>query len=109
MYDIDNVKRLIFKESSDSDIESLAHEAHELTVRRFGKTMELGADAVLVNTAIATAQNPKEMAAAFRQGVEAGRRAFIAGCPPEREKADASSPLTGFLFNAEIAEHAEKD
>lgn len=59
--------------------------------------MEQGADAVLVNTAIATAQNPAEMAAAFRQGVEAGRRAFVAGCPPEREKADASSPLTGFL------------
>jgi len=61
------------------------------------ESMELGADAVLVNTAIATANNPVEMARAFRQGVEAGRRAFLAGCPSAKEKADASSPLTGFL------------
>jgi 2-iminoacetate synthase len=52
MYDIDNVKRLIFKESSDSDIESLAHEAHELTVRRFGKTIKLYAPVYLSNSCI---------------------------------------------------------
>lgn len=61
------------------------------------ESMELGADAVLVNTAIATAENPSEMALAFKQGVEAGRRAYLAGCPAPRDKAEASSPLTGFL------------
>jgi thiazole synthase len=59
--------------------------------------LELGCDAVLVNTAIAVAADPVEMARAFRLGVEAGRRAFLAGRAPEREAAEASSPLTGFL------------
>src|SRR5207302_7532024 len=61
------------------------------------EAMELGADAVLVNTAIAVARDPVAMARAFRAGVEAGRTAYVAGRPPEREDADASSPLTGFL------------
>ncbi|HEX9376739.1 MAG TPA: thiazole synthase [Actinomycetota bacterium] len=61
------------------------------------EAMELGVDAVLVNTAIAVAGNPVEMARAFRLGVEAGRRAHLAGGAPAREEADASSPLTGFL------------
>jgi len=61
------------------------------------EAMEMGADAVLVNTAIAIAENPAEMARAFRMGVEAGRTAFEAGCAPESETANASSPLTGFL------------
>lgn len=61
------------------------------------EAMELGADAVLVNTAIAVAGDPVGMAQAFRLGVEAGREAFLAGRPPEREGAEASSPLTGFL------------
>jgi thiazole synthase len=52
---------------------------------------------VLVNTAIAVARDPVAMASAFRQSVEAGRRAFRAGLASEREDADASSPLTGFL------------
>jgi len=59
--------------------------------------MEMGCDAVLVNTAIAVARDPVEMAEAFRLGVEAGRRAFLAGRAPEQEGAEASSPLTGFL------------
>jgi thiazole synthase len=59
--------------------------------------MEMGCDAVLVNTAIAVAGDPVEMAGAFRLGVEAGRQAFLAGPPPEREVAEGSSPLTGFL------------
>jgi thiazole synthase len=59
--------------------------------------MEMGCDAVLVNTAIAVADRPVEMARAFRLGVEAGRRAFLAGSAPAREEAEASSPLTGFL------------
>jgi thiazole synthase len=59
--------------------------------------MEMGCDAVLVNTAIAVADEPVEMGRAFALGVEAGRRAFLAGRAPQREDADASSPLTGFL------------
>src|SRR5947207_7845073 len=61
------------------------------------EAMELGADAVLVNTAIAVAADPVEMARAFALGTEAGRRAFLAGRAPERDVAEASSPLTGFL------------
>ena len=59
--------------------------------------MEMGCDAVLVNTAIAVARDPVEMAAAFRLGVEAGRHAYLAGRAPGHDVADASSPLTGFL------------
>jgi len=61
------------------------------------EAMELGADAVLVNTAIAVAKNPVLMAKAFKQGVEAGRNAFIAGKGKVSDIAEASSPLTGFL------------
>ena len=61
------------------------------------EAMEMGADAVLVNTAIATADNPAEMAEAFKLAVEAGRIAFKSGRPAERKTASASSPLTGFL------------
>ena len=61
------------------------------------EAMELGVDAVLVNTAIAVAGDPVEMARAFRLGVEAGRRAHLARGAPAREEAEASSPLTGFL------------
>ena len=61
------------------------------------EAMELGADAVLVNTAIAIARDPVAMANAFRLGVAAGRAAFLAGTAPERPEAEASSPLTGFL------------
>jgi thiazole synthase len=61
------------------------------------EAMEMGADAVLVNTAIAVADDPAGMAHAFRLGVEAGRRAYESGCAPESETANASSPLTGFL------------
>lgn len=61
------------------------------------EAMELGADAVLVNTALAVARDPGRMAAAFRKGVEAGREAYLAGLGSERRQAEASSPLTGFL------------
>lgn len=61
------------------------------------EAMEMGVDAVLVNTAIAIAGDPVEMAWAFRLGVEAGRRAFLAKMAPELPIADPSSPLTGFL------------
>src|ERR1700737_3254045 len=57
--------------------------------------MELGADAVLVNTAIALAQDPPLMAEAIRQGVEGGRKAYTAGRIPKRGEASASSPTEG--------------
>lgn len=63
--------------------------------------MELGADAVLVNTAIASAENPPAMARAFRKGVEAGREAYEAGLAQSSDTAKASSPLTGFLRDGE--------
>jgi thiazole synthase len=61
------------------------------------EAMEMGADAVLVNTAIAVAGDPVAMAAAFKKGVEAGREAFLAGLGRPQREAAASSPLTGFL------------
>ena len=59
--------------------------------------MELGADAVLVNTAIAVAGNPVEMARAFKLAVEAGRMAYEAKLGKMQNSAVASSPLTSFL------------
>ncbi|HEX7085065.1 MAG TPA: thiazole synthase [Vicinamibacterales bacterium] len=59
--------------------------------------MELGADAVLMNTAIAGAQDPVRMARAMRLAVEAGRLAWLAGRIPRRMYANASSPLEGVI------------
>ena len=59
------------------------------------QVMEVGADAVLVNTAIAQARDPALMAEAFRLGVEAGRKAYVAGRIPKKAYASASSPLEG--------------
>jgi thiazole synthase len=61
------------------------------------EALEMGADAVLVNTAIAVAEDPAEMARAFRLGVEAGRMGFEAGLGTSSQTASATSPLTGFL------------
>jgi thiazole synthase len=61
------------------------------------EAMEMGADAVLVNTAIATATDPVKMADAFARAVQAGRDAFEAGLPKQQSVAVASSPLTGFI------------
>ncbi len=61
------------------------------------EAMEMGADAVLVNTAIAVAGNPVQMAIAFKQAVEAGRMAYEAGLGTQQIQAVASSPLTSFL------------
>ena len=61
------------------------------------RAMEIGADAVLVNTAIAVAGNPVEMARAFRMAVEAGRIAYRARLATTKRTAEASSPLTAFL------------
>lgn len=72
----------------DAGIGAPSHAAH---------AMELGADAVLVNTAIAVANNPVEMANAFRMAVTAGRLAYESGLGIVSKSANASSPLTGFL------------
>jgi thiazole synthase len=61
------------------------------------EAMELGADACLVNTAIALARDPARMAGAFRLGVEAGRAAYLAGIMEERETASPSSPVGGLV------------
>nr|WP_321257728.1 thiazole synthase [uncultured Pseudodesulfovibrio sp.] len=61
------------------------------------EAMEMGADACLVNTAIATASDPRVMAKAFGRAVKAGREAYLSGPGVTKMHADASSPLTGFL------------
>ena len=60
--------------------------------------MELGCDGVLMNTAIAHAQNPVLMASAMKHAIIAGREAFLAGRMPARLMAQASSPQTGYFF-----------
>jgi len=74
----------------DAGIGSPSHAAH---------AMELGADAVLVNTAIAVSLDPIAMAEAFKLAVIAGRMAYNAKLAPVKSKAEASSPLTSFLTN----------
>jgi thiazole synthase len=59
--------------------------------------MELGCDAVLLNSAIAHAKDPVRMARAMKAAVEAGRLAHLAGRMPRRLGADPSSPLTGLI------------
>jgi thiazole synthase len=59
--------------------------------------MELGADGVLMNTAIAEAQDAVLMAEAMRHAIEAGRKAYLAGRMPKRLYASASSPLSGVV------------
>ena len=63
------------------------------------KALELGADAVLVNTAIAQAESPALMASAFKKGVEAGREAYLAGRIDVRTTAIASSPSANIPTN----------
>ncbi len=59
--------------------------------------MELGCDGVLMNTAIAAAQNPVLMASAMKKAIEAGREAFLAGRMPKKRYASASSPIEGLI------------
>ncbi|MBP3270936.1 MAG: thiazole synthase [Ruminococcus sp.] len=61
------------------------------------EAMEMGADAIMANTAIATAGDIVAMASAFRDAINAGRTAYLAGTGRVLDKASASSPLTGFL------------
>ncbi|WP_378179394.1 thiazole synthase [Aquimarina sp. SS2-1] len=72
----------------DAGIGSPSHAAH---------AMEIGADAVLVNTAIAVSEDPIMMARAFKMSVKAGRLAYTAKLAPIKKYAEASSPLTSFL------------
>ena len=64
--------------------------------------MELGADAVLVNTAVARATDPVRMARAMRLGVEAGRQSFLAGRMPVSGYANPSSPTAGVPVSTAI-------
>lgn len=73
----------------DAGIGSPSHAAH---------AMEIGTDAVLVNTAMAVSPNPVKIAKAFKLAVEAGRIAYTAQLAPQRQQAEASSPLTQFLY-----------
>jgi thiazole synthase len=61
------------------------------------EAMEMGADAVLVNTAIAVSNDPNRMAVAFKAAVEAGRAAYESGLATQQDTASATSPLTAFL------------
>jgi thiazole synthase len=76
----------------DAGIGAPSHAAH---------AMELGFDAVLLNTAVAKANEPPAMAAAFSQAIEAGRLAYRAGLMPPRDMASPSTPLTGLAFRYE--------
>lgn len=68
------------------------------TPSQAAEAMEMGADAVLANTAIATAGNPALLAEAFSLSIKAGRLAYLSRMSTPKSTADASSPLTGFLF-----------
>jgi thiazole synthase len=61
------------------------------------RAMETGVSAVLLNTAIATSEDPVKMAEAFKYAVQAGRLAWLAGLAAVSDRAKATSPLTGFL------------
>ncbi len=72
----------------DAGIGKPSHAAH---------AMEIGADAVLLNTAIASSKNPVLMAKAFKDAIKAGRSAYLAGISNTSKEARPTSPLTGFL------------
>ena len=61
------------------------------------RALEMGCSAVLVNSAVAASENPTAMAAAFKQGAQAGRSAYLAGLMASSEQVVPSSPLTSFL------------
>ncbi len=67
------------------------------------EAMEMGADAVLVNTAVAAAGQPPSLAKAFAVAVQSGRLAYLSGAPEAQETAEASSPLTDFLYQNDLS------
>ena len=100
-----NFKKLNFIESEKEKI--IINEIDEVPIivdagiglpSHAAEAMEMGADAVLANTAVATAGSPALMAKAFSEAIHAGRLAYLSKLPPVKNKADASSPLTGFLY-----------
>ncbi len=88
-----------------ANIEIIIEQAHVPVVVDAGiglpshaaEAMEMGADAVLVNTALAVATDPVQISTAFKLAVQAGRMAFLSGPGSASKQAEASSPLTGFL------------
>ena len=66
------------------------------------EAMEMGADAVLVNTAVAASDNPVGLAQAFSLAVQSGRLAYLSKAPQPQEAASPSSPLTNFLFDHDL-------
>lgn len=73
------------------------------TPSQAAEAMEMGADAVLANTAVATAGNPAVLAKAFALAVQAGRLGYLSKLPSAQKDARASSPLTGFLYENDHA------
>ena len=72
------------------------------TPSQAAEAMEMGADAVLANTAVASAGNPALLAHGFALAVQAGRMAYLSKLPGQIDSANASSPLTGFLYEGKI-------
>ncbi len=73
------------------------------------EAMEMGADAVLANTAVATARHPALLAKSFSLAVVAGRLAYLSKMSSQKDFAEASSPLTGFLFDPTIPSNAGRE
>ena len=69
------------------------------TPSQAAEAMEMGIDAVLVNTAVATAENPAGLAQAFALAIQSGRLTYLSQVPKAVETANASSPLTDFLYS----------
>ena len=91
----DEFSELIDPNSGANDSFTLeSHGLKNITIQLRTDTLEIGADAVLVNTAIAQAEDPRLMGEAFKKGVEAGRKAYLAGRIPTRNYANASSPTS---------------
>ena len=67
------------------------------TPSQVSEAMEIGADGVLLNTAIAKSQNPQKMARAMKLGAQAGRLSFIAGRAKKQKHAEPSSPVKGLV------------
>lgn len=89
----ENLIRLIVRDSSIP----VVVDAGLRTPSDAAAALEMGCDAVLVNSAVAAAENPERMAAAFAKAVAAGHEAYEAGLMPKYDHAVATSPLTSFL------------
>ena len=94
-YPISQFDQMIAETKPDVVIVTSIDRTHHKYITR---AMELGCDGVLMNTAIAAAQNPILMASAMKKAVEAGREAFLAGRMPRKLYANASSPIDGTFF-----------